>query len=395
MKKILIVHSNMELGGAETSLLGLLQNIDYTKYTVDLLLMEKKGELLSLIPEEVNLLQTPNEYKGLVLPIKDVIFRQHLPGIAYGRLLGKVRGRSHKYKTYATKQYAHYYSMKFLPRIDKKYDMAISFIDPHFIVAQKVNARITLGWLHTDFSRVKPDTEFDHDMWNGLDYIVHISDSCKDKFDKCYPDLAYKSIVIENLLSKAFVCLRSAASDVVSEMPKEKYFRLLSIGRYSHPKNFDSIPDICAKLINSGLSIKWYIIGYGSEEALIKEKIVESNMEDNVILLGKKTNPYPYIKECDLYVQPSRYEGKCVAVREAQMLGKPVVITKYATSASQLEDGVDGVIVPMDNQGCAEGIAAVLNNKSLMEQLHINCTMRDYSNREEVEKLYKLINDED
>ena len=116
-------------------------------------------------------------------------------------------------------------------------------------------------------------------------------------------------------------------------------------------------------------------------------------MEDRVILLGKKENPYPYIKTCDLYVQPSRYEGKAVTVREAQMLGKPVVITRYATSASQLEDGVDGVIVPMDNEGCAAGIAALLRNPEKMRQLSENCKARDYSNAQEVEKLYKLMED--
>ena len=100
-------------------------------------------------------------------------------------------------------------------------------------------------------------------------------------------------------------------------------------------------------MIRAGLDVYWYIIGFGADEQLIRRKIAECGMDGRVVLLGKKENPYPYIVACDLYVQPSRYEGKCVAVREAQMLGKPVVITNYATSASQLEDGVDGVIVPM------------------------------------------------
>ena len=115
-------------------------------------------------------------------------------------------------------------------------------------------------------------------------------------------------------------------------------------------------------------------------------------MADRVIILGKKENPYPYIKACDLYVQPSRYEGKAVTVREAQMLGKPVVITRYATSASQLEDGVDGVIVPMDNEGCAEKIAALLQAPEQMKMLSDQCLQRDYSNSSEVNKLYQLMN---
>ena len=114
-------------------------------------------------------------------------------------------------------------------------------------------------------------------------------------------------------------------------------------------------------------------------------------MEDRVILLGKKDNPYPYMKACDLYVQPSRYEGKCVSVREAQLLGKPVVIARYATSASQLEEGVDGVIVPQDNAGCADAVAELLKNPEKMEELSRNCAGRDYSNGAEINKLYEFM----
>ena len=142
-----------------------------------------------------------------------------------------------------------------------------------------------------------------------------------------------------------------------------------------------------------GLDVKWYLIGYGGDEPLIRKKIAEAGMEDCVIILGKKDNPYPYMLACNLYVQPSRYEGKAVTVREAQLLGKPVVITNYATSGSQLEGGVDGVIVPMDNAGCAAGIAALLRNPVRMQQLSENCKKRDYTNSAEIEKIYALMED--
>ena len=165
----------------------------------------------------------------------------------------------------------------------------------------------------------------------------------------------------------------------------------MSVGRYCTAKNFDNIPDICSRLIQQGFKIRWYIIGFGGDEPLIRQKISDAHMQDHVILLGKKANPYPYIKACDLYVQPSRYEGKCVSVIEAQILEKPVVITDYSTSSSQLEDGVDGVIVPMDNEGCATGIAALLRNPDKMRQLSANCKKLDYSNAQEVEKIYQLV----
>ena len=178
--------------------------------------------------------------------------------------------------------------------------------------------------------------------------------------------------------------------DVSKEMSGEG-IKLLSIGRYCTAKNFDNIPNICSQILKRGVMITWYIIGFGGDEALIKRRIQEENMESHVILLGKKENPYPYMKACDIYVQPSRYEGKSVAVREAQLLGKPVVITNYATADSQLEDGVDGVIVPMDNKSCAKGIAEVIENKTLQQKIVENQRKSDYTNMEEVQKLYTLI----
>lgn len=174
--------------------------------------------------------------------------------------------------------------------------------------------------------------------------------------------------------------------------------KLLSVGRFSHAKNYDNVPDVCRRITallssssGSHLPVKWYIIGYGGDEALIRRRIAEAGMEQHVIILGKRTNPYPYIKACDIYVQPSRYEGKSVTVREAQMLCKPVVITDYATARSQVQDGVDGVIVPMDNEGCAHGIADFILNTDLQARITEYLRSHDYGNVAEVEKLYRLI----
>ena len=114
-------------------------------------------------------------------------------------------------------------------------------------------------------------------------------------------------------------------------------------------------------------------------------------MEEYVVLLGKRTNPYPYMKACDIYAQPSRYEGKSVTVREAQMLRKPVVITNYATAKSQIENGVDGVIVPVDNEGCAKGIADFLRNTQLQNDIISYLHDHDYGNVDEVEKVYRIV----
>lgn len=165
---------------------------------------------------------------------------------------------------------------------------------------------------------------------------------------------------------------------------------LLSIGRFCEAKNYDNVPDICKRITEKGIDVKWYIIGYG-DDTLIRQKIKDAGMENHVVILGKRDNPYPYIKACDIYVQPSRYEGKSVTVREAQMLCKPVVVTNYPTASSQIKNGVDGIIVPMDNDGCAKGLAKVILDKDMQKRLTDYLKTHDYGNESEVEKIYQLL----
>lgn len=395
MKKIIIIHSNMELGGAETSLIGLLHSFDYTKIAVDLFLLEKKGELLSLIPQEVNILNVPPQYESLVKPIKTVLKNcQVMIALAriWAKMICSIETFFRKYSDYGyiLKQRMHYYSLPFLPEIKGCYDMAISFNDPHFIL-NKVRATLKIGWFHTDFSRIKIYSSLEKKMWEICHKIVNVSESCKSAFDEKHKTLIDRSIVIENILSKNLILKQADDFFTDKEMILDNTVKLLSIGRFCPAKNFDNIPDICKRISENGIQVKWYIVGYGGDEELIREKIKNAGMQDQVILLGKKENPYPYIKACDIYVQPSRYEGKCVAVREAQILEKPVIITNYATAVSQLQHGVDGVIVSMDNKDCANGITSVIRDTQLQKKLIENTKDRDYTNCSEVEKLYALM----
>ena len=398
MKKILIVSQAMELGGAERALLGLLENIDTNAYEVDLFLMRHTGELMNEIPGNIHLLPEIKAYAALAVPMMTVLKRGQF-SIVLGRMYAKLKARQRVKQlkipgdNAVELEYSHKYTAWAMPAIsEKQYDLVISFLTPHYFAAQKTTAKKKIAWIHTDYRTVQIDVESELGMWKQFDWIASISDDVSSSFLKAFPTLKDKIILVENIMPTRHIrALALTSKGVEQELVGEDEIKLLSIGRFCTAKNFDNVPEICKKIREQGLNITWYLIGYGGDETLIRQKIQEYGMEDHVIILGKKSNPYPYIKACDIYVQPSRYEGKCVAVREAQMLGKPVIITKYATSASQLENGVDGVIVPMDNEGCAKGIADVLQNPQLMEKLGENCKRRDYSNSEEVEKLYHLL----
>lgn len=398
-KKLLIVSHALELGGAEKSLIGLLNALDPEICDIDLFLLQQKGELMGEIPFYVNLLPQIPAYTVLARPIKDTLKEGHII-LSAARLVGKIAAtrydRIHKYTDSGVAlEYSHKFTCPFMPAIepDKEYDLAISFLTPHYFVARKVQAKKKIAWIHTDYSHVKVNVPSETAMWQDFDYIASISDAVTDSFLAIFPELRDKIIVIENILPECLVKKHADAFSVEDEMATTGV-RLLSIGRFCNAKNFDNVPDICSRLRKLGLDVTWYLIGFGGDEALIRKKIKESTMRDYVKILGKKENPYPYIKACDVYVQPSRYEGKCVTVREAQMLGKPVVITNYETAKSQLENGVDGMIVPLDNQKCADGLFDLLKNDSFFDYLSSNCRKRDYSNANEVEKIYRFIDNE-
>lgn len=397
MKKILIVSHAMELGGAERALLGLLDSIDYKNYQVDLFLLRHEGELLPYINPNVRLLPQIPAYTVLARPMSQTLKEGHVlltSARMYGKFAAKLRCKKLNIsgENSVELECSHKYTRRLMPQIsNEKYDLAISFLTPHYFTAEKVNAELKIAWIHTDYSVVKIDRQSEFEMWSRFDYIASVSENVGAAFGALFPLLKNKIINIENIQPENLICSQANEADITYDMPDNGAVKLLSIGRFCNAKNFDNVPDICSRLISMGLNVTWYLIGFGGGEAIIREKTAEAGMEKHVIILGKKENPYPYIKKCDLYVQPSRYEGKSVTVREAQMLCKPVVITRYATSASQLEDGVDGVIVPMDNEGCAKGIAEVLTDPERMKAISAECRGRNYSNRGEIEKLYKVM----
>lgn len=392
-KNILILMPSMFIGGAERSLIGLLDSINYTKYNMDLFLYRQEGEFLKFISDKVNLLPEISAYTNFDRPIKDVLFSKNFR-FGLKRLKSKIDiKKSGKDNVWNSLQYIYHNMMPLLPNLEKEYDLSINFLNPAEILSEKINAKKKIAWIHTDYTKIIPNRELDLNVYSNVDYIANVSKTCEEQFLSVYEQLKDKCIVVENILSENFIKEQSQEIiiDEKFDSTDKESIKILSIGRYDVAKNFDNIPEICTNILKHGYKVKWYIIGFGRDEKFIKEKIKEFNMQDNVILLGKKENPYPYIKACDIYVQPSRYEGKSVAVREAQILNKPVVITNFETSKSQLTDGFDGVIVPMDNEGCADGICNLIKDKELQQRLIENTKITDYTNKQELEKIYALL----
>ena len=391
----------MHLGGAETSLIGLLQALDPTRVDVDLFVYSHEGEMMKLIPDYVNLLPENPTWSMFEKPLKEVL-RQGYLRMFLARIRAKLRMKQYVKKHQpkdgaAIHGYIGEEVSKVLPNLHHlgTYDLAISFLNPHNFVLEHVLAKRKICWIHTDYTRIDVNAELELPVWSAYDYVISISEDVTKTFLQVFPSLEDKVIEIENILSPDYVHQRSDLIDqdeIKKEMLTDKNsFNLLTVGRYNPAKKMEEIPAICRGIIEVGVNVRWYIIGYGGSDEYIRREIEREGMQEHVFLLGKKENPYPYIKACDWYIQPSRYEGKSVVVREAQMLCKPVIVTNYPTAPSQIRHGVDGVIVPMDIPGCVSKMVETLRDESLKASIVEYLGSHDYGNMSEVEKVYKLM----
>lgn len=397
-KSVLITCYNLEIGGIERSLIGLLENFDYGAYDVDLLLYNRHGPFLASLPQAVNLLpEIPAYANAFRNPLMRVVREGHFL-LTAARVAAKLSIKLYGYrKNTHDESYLHgqrfwKYILPLLPRIEKPYDVALSFAGPHYCVSNLVDAKVKLGWLHSDYSELAIDESEELKMSTGLNYLVAVSEECRRIYIKRFPLLAEKTIVIENILCGELVRRQASEFNIDSDMPKEHgVTRILSIGRFTYQKGFDDAVCACRILIDLGYRIRWYLIGFGPDDSILRQLIAQNRLENRFIILGTKPNPYPYIFGCDIYVQPSRYEGKAVTVREAQMLARPVLITRFATSASQVEEGVDGHICTLGVDGIVDGVRRLVDDDQYKNSLALNAAARNYDNKKEVTKLCSII----
>lgn len=390
MKKIFISSFDLEVGGVERSLINMLNSFDYKNYEVDLMLYKHAGEFMEYLDNRVNLLQENKKYATIRESILE-IFKKGEFELGVARLKAKFK----KYKkteleNVSQMQYMWKYSEKYLPQIEDEYDVAISYLWPHYCVAYKVKAKKKIAWIHTDYSMIETNVEEDLKVWNMFDCIYAVSEACKESFLKKYPSLRNKVSEIENITSTKFIEKR--ANEKIQEMQSEDEFKILTVARLSYAKGIDNAIKALKILSDRGYKdIKWYVVGYGGDEEEIKALIKENELETKFIILGKKINPYPYIKACDLYVQPSRYEGKAVTVKEAQVLGKSIMITNYSTANSQINNLKDGYICELSIEGIASGIETLYKDRELRRKISQCCKQENHENVKELDKLYKFI----
>lgn len=398
-KRIFIAIPSLNIGGAETALIGMLQTIDYARVDVDLFMYSHEGPFIQFIPKEVNVLPEVLAYAMTYRGNEKACLKLGLYRLAFRMFMARLR-----MKLYVLRKRPSNYSAMFsfqgdeitksLPDINPavEYDLAMSFVDPHSFVLDHVKAKKTIGWIHTDYAKIDINKKLELPVWARLYKIIAVSDAVGQAFAKVFPELKDSIITIENMLSKSFV-KRQAGEFYPEEYRKygmDGSAILCSVGRICEAKNYESIPVIAKCMVEMGVKFHWFVVGPGDATDIIRDAKA-LGVGDVVSFIGARENPQPYIKNCTIYIHPSKREGKSVVVREAQVLCKPVVITNFTTAPSHVTDGKDGIIVAMDNYAIAQGIERLLDDKNLQASIIEYLKNHDYGNDGEIEKIYSFL----
>ena len=280
---------------------------------------------------------------------------------------------------------------KQIPRINKKYDVSIDYNGQYILyyMVDKIKAKKKISYFHSDYKRWPYYKRADRIYYPLVDYIVTISDICKKSLDDIFENCKSKTRVIHNISSPKIIKeLSSKSCDVQFD---HNYINVIMVGRPSSVKGYDFAIKACKRLKESGYKVKIYSIGTSDEIYKYKKMAKDYGVEDEFIFLGETSNPYCYMKEADIYIHPSRFEGKSVAIDEAKILCKPIIITNFTTAKDHITDGVDGIIVEMSTEGVYAGIKKIIEDKNLAIKFSYNLSKENLGNEDEVNKLYRLI----
>lgn len=392
MKKILFIMNNLNCGGAEKALVSLLKTIDYSKYEVDLLLFKQEGIFLKQVPKQVNILPEPFGYKYYDMSVINAIIEL----IKHGKILDAARRlraffiyKSEK-DTYRCGQKVWPYISKMFGKLDKKYDVAIGYLEnnPIYYCIDNVYADKKIGFIHNDYDKLGLNPIGDRAYFNKLDNIVTVSEECAEVLKQRFPEYKEKVRVMYNIVSPS----------IINDMAKEKIelnnaeINLVTVGRLNYQKGYDMAIEACKKLIEKGYDIKWNILGEGKDRVNLENLIKKYNLEDRFILLGIRENPYPYILNADIYVQTSRFEGKSIAIDEAKILNKPILVTNFSTVKDQISDGKEGSIVEMNVDSIVIGLETLIKDKSLRDKFTKNLSTEKLGTEQEIQIFYDLCN---
>jgi len=393
-KNLLFVIDSLDVAGAEKSLVTLLSMLDFSKYSVDLMLFSHGKLLEKLLPKEVNILPPLKYTKFTTLSIKKSLM-DSMMNRDFKMLSARLNySTSIRKRSYNNAQKARIFwdsVSSVIENNSKTYDIAISYAQgvPTFYVAEKVKAKKKFAWVNVSYRLDEKEKEFQKKFYDQYNKIVAVSETAHEVFLETFPSYSDRLEVIYDINNPDFISKMAGLGNSYED--RFDGVRILTIGRLAHQKGYDIALEACRKLKEKGLKFRWYALGKGPLKEEIEVDIRKNNLQEDFVLLGVNANPYPFIKNSDIYVQTSKFEGFGLAIAEARMLNVPVVTTRFDAVYNQMIDGKNGLVVDMNADAVYEGILKVIEDKKLRENIINYLKTEKKGNVEEVKKFYRLI----
>ena len=374
----------LQSGGVSKSIVNLLNAMDRTTYDVHLLLLDRAGDILSpYLPSDITVhvnREIENLHRGL-RGVRALLFTGHLL-LAFGSLLRMLMSK-------ISRAWAGRWLAYLMPRFtDLTFDLIIDYGGQQqlYYMVDKLDGKKKITFFHNDYSKWPYYYAADRLYYPKVDQILSISQTCVDVLKAYFPDCKDKISVMQNISSP--VLITKQANETV-DLPIAPLL-LVSLGHIMRRKGTDFSIDAAKILQKKGVEFKWMLVGKVVEKDLIR-RIEQEGLADRFVVLGIRSNPYPYIKAADIYVHPARFEGKSIALDEAKILCKPIIVTNFSTVNDQFEDRVNASICEMNGDALADAIIELAANKELRQSYVAYLNAHIVDNSSEVEKLYTFI----
>lgn len=366
----------MNVNGVKTSLLNMMRALDLNKYEVTVLLLEKRGVLLDSISKGINVIAF-NEFQEIkemaYLTFRDAVsalFNFH----RYWQLILYIFFYFLSY-IFRDPGILYSYSIKRMPGLSDNYDYAVSYFAPldilSYYILYKTCARKKAQWIHFDVRMINFDIKFARKYYHKFDKIYIVSNRAKDVLEEILRDLSIEIFILP--IPKEDIINLSKENTIHYQHNK---FQIVTIGRLVPQKEPDIALTIAKYLKKRGVNFEWHFIGGGEMYDSLRKDIISNGLKEYFYLEGEQINPFRYLPEADLYVQPSRHEGYGLTLQEAKAVGVPIVCTNFTGANEQIENGVNGIIVNNDTESLFQAILNILQNKQLRE--NFRQVLRDY-----------------
>ncbi len=382
-RKVLFIIDSLTCGGAEKSLVSLLSQLNQDKYELYLWLRNPVGIFLKSVPRNITIVKQPEYTLAEIMKLKiaeayySVMWR-------FNRIIGK---HEHQAETL----------YKCVGRAMKvpagKWHVVVAYQQglPTYLLADKFHGCKKLAWVNVDIFNAGYDARFNSRFYGKIDLIVSVSDALRKVINLRLPEFSDKCHVVYDIINPDMV--RSMAQEPAERLKTNAdEYVLVTTGRLVHQKNYNIAVEAASELKKRGVKFKWFFIGEGGERAHIEQAIMDLDVNECVSLLGEQSNPYAYMRQADIYVQTSSFEGFGMAIAEAKILWKPVVSTNFSVVHNQLTHEKNGLIADMNGKSIADNIYRMITDDALRNSIIAEVNREENTTcSTEVKKVEQLI----